>query len=108
MLLDPDQLPFEVGGAPEPEDWCDPRTMAVVDDYLHRLPADLRDLYQQRFALEQSQDAASSSLGISRRMLRTREQRLRKGLRAALRRAGISPQKERPRAILARQWAPST
>jgi hypothetical protein len=46
-------------------------------------------VYRQRFVLGHSQDEASAALGLSRRQLRTAEQRLRNGLRRALLLAGL-------------------
>ncbi|HMF39571.1 MAG TPA: RNA polymerase sigma factor [Polyangia bacterium] len=74
----------------EPEGWCDPKMLAVLNDYLAALPASLARVHQQRFLLGRSQREACDALGISRRQLRTAEQHLVGGLRKALVRAGIS------------------
>jgi RNA polymerase sigma factor (sigma-70 family) len=82
-------LALDVAG-PEPDGWCDPRALAVLSRYVRDLSAPLRAVYEQRFVLGVSQQEASSALGLSRRAIRTGEGRLRRGLRKALVRAGIS------------------
>jgi RNA polymerase sigma factor (sigma-70 family) len=77
------------GGTVE-EPTCDPRTHAVVSQYLRDLPEPLRAAYEQRFVLGKSQEESAAALGVSRRGFRTAEDRLRRGLRKALVRAGIS------------------
>jgi RNA polymerase sigma factor (sigma-70 family) len=72
------------------DDSLDPRVRTVLTAYVTGLPTDLRQVYEQRFADGCSQDAACAALGLSRRTLRTKEDHLRKGLRRALVRAGVS------------------
>lgn len=69
---------------------CDPKTQAVVTQYLAHLPPPLRAAYEQRFVLGRSQEESAAAIGVSRRALRTAEHRLRRGLRKALVHAGIS------------------
>jgi RNA polymerase sigma factor (sigma-70 family) len=76
--------------AGEGDSWCDPRIMSVLTNYVDGLPAPLRALYESRYVENQSQEAASASLGLSRQAIRTGEKRLRAGLRKAMARAGIS------------------
>jgi RNA polymerase sigma-70 factor (ECF subfamily) len=76
--------------AAEPDAGCDPKVHAVLAAYVRDLPAPLEQVYRQRFVLGQSQIEASASLGLSRRAIRTAEDRLRRGLRRALVQAGIS------------------
>ena len=94
MLKNPEELSLliddEDAAAAEPEPWGDARVMAVLSDYLRALPPELAGTYRHRFVLGQSQEAASAALGLSRRSLRTAEGKLRRGLRKALARAGIS------------------
>ncbi|HKO50537.1 MAG TPA: sigma-70 family RNA polymerase sigma factor [Polyangiaceae bacterium] len=71
------------------QDQYEPVIIAVLDSYLSELPAPLRGVYEQRFELGVSQQAACGKLGISRRSLRTAEERLRNGLRRALLLAGV-------------------
>jgi DNA-directed RNA polymerase specialized sigma24 family protein len=71
----------------------DPRLLAVLESYLSSLPPPLHGVYEQRFALGLSQQEACRILGLTRRKLRTGEERLRSGLRKALRGAGV-PQDE--------------
>lgn len=73
----------------EPDVPCEPRVRAVLKTYLDELPPVLEEVYRQRFVLGHSQDTASAALGLSRRQLRTAEQRLRGGLRRALLLAGL-------------------
>lgn len=75
---------------PQPDSWCDPKIIAVLNDYIRDLPAPLEGVYRQRFVLGRSQVEASATLGLSRRAIRTGEDRLRRGLRKALGQAGIS------------------
>jgi RNA polymerase sigma factor (sigma-70 family) len=82
--------------APVSERPVDPRVAAVVRAYLRELPEELSRLYERRFLLEESQELAASTLGISRGQLRSLEQRLKRGLGAALRRAGVPWQARRP------------
>ena len=77
--------------APEPEPWTDSDATGVVGEYIRGLPDPLKHVYEQRFVLSRSERAASAALGVSRRYLRTRERRLRTGLRKLLARAGIEP-----------------
>jgi|KBSMisStaDraftv2_1062788.scaffolds.fasta_scaffold187101_2 RNA polymerase sigma factor (sigma-70 family) len=92
MPVDPRQIAFEIDDAPEPDDGNDPRVAAVLDEYVRGLSNELRELYRQRFALDRSQEETSAALGVSRRRVRAGEEDLRKGLRTALRKAGISVQ----------------
>jgi RNA polymerase sigma-70 factor (ECF subfamily) len=89
VLKAPDELQRELDDASQPEPICDPRVRTVVASYLEDLPPSLTDVYEQRFVLGHSQDVASQTLGLSRRQLRTEEERLRCGLRRALQRAGV-------------------
>lgn len=71
----------------ELDDWenaLDPVVRAILTAYVHNLPASLRGVYEQRFVLGRSQQAACDALGLSRGRLRTNEQRLKRGLRKAL------------------------
>lgn len=73
----------------QPELVLDPHVRTVVANYIDELPPALSSVYEQRFVLGNSQESASQSLGLSRRQLRTEEERLRGGLRRALQRAGV-------------------
>jgi len=73
----------------EPEVPYDPRVRGVLSAYLDGLAPPLERVYRQRFVLGRSQDEAGAALGLSRRQLRTAEQRLRGGLRRALLLAGL-------------------
>jgi RNA polymerase sigma factor (sigma-70 family) len=66
----------------------DPEMLAIVESYLRDLPANLEAVYQQRFVLERSQEAASHALALSRRTIRTAERHLLRGLRQSLARRG--------------------
>jgi RNA polymerase sigma factor (sigma-70 family) len=67
----------------------DPKVVAVLEEYLRELTEPEKGVYEMRFELGRSQEAACEALGISRRSLRTAEDRLRKGLRKALFMAGV-------------------
>ena len=63
--------------------------MTVLESYLRQLSEPEKRVYEMRFELGRSQEAASEALGMTRRALRTSEDRLRKGLRKALFMAGV-------------------
>jgi RNA polymerase sigma factor (sigma-70 family) len=67
----------------------DPKIVAVLETYLRQLSDPEKRVYELRFELGRSQEAACEVLGMSRRSLRTSEERLRKGLRKALFMAGV-------------------
>jgi RNA polymerase sigma factor (sigma-70 family) len=73
----------------EPAYYAEPAVRAAVSEYLSALTPPLDGVYAQRFVLGNSQEEACLALGLSRRQLRTEEQRLRVGLRKALQRLGI-------------------
>ncbi len=87
----PDDLSLAVDEAAEVDGGgCDPKTAAVVSAFVGALGPQLKRIYEERFVLGRSQEVASAQLGLSRRAIRTGENRLRVGLRKALVRAGIS------------------
>lgn len=91
VLTSPDDLTLTVDDRMEVDPgWCDPKTAAVVTAFVRGLDPKLKRVYEQRFVLGRSQEIASSELSLSRRAVRTAENRLRVGLRKALVRAGIS------------------
>jgi RNA polymerase sigma-70 factor (ECF subfamily) len=63
--------------------------ISVVARYLETLPPELGLVHQHRFVRAVSQEAAAEAMGITRQRLRTLEKRLVKGLRRALRQAGL-------------------
>ena len=69
--------------------------------YIAALAPELQRLVRLRFEDELSQDQTAEALGVSRRRVRTLEARIRRGLRKALRRAGLW-QKHRPQPALVR------
>ncbi|HEY3494491.1 MAG TPA: sigma-70 family RNA polymerase sigma factor [Polyangiaceae bacterium] len=83
-LLPDAEAPQSDGGAVP-----DPRVSAVLAAYIGSLPEPIKNVYQQRFVLGHSQETARSALGISRRQLRTAEEKLKGGLRKALMQARI-------------------
>lgn len=83
-------LPDASEAAPlDAETSADPRVAEVLSSYLSALPPPLLGVYEQRFVLGHSQETACSVLGITRRRLRTDEERLKTGLRRALMSRGI-------------------
>jgi RNA polymerase sigma factor (sigma-70 family) len=85
-----DTLPDTSEGVPiEGEPGADPLVATVLSAYLAALPPPLLGVYQQRFVLGNSQETACSALGVTRRRLRTDEERLKSGLRRALVSNGI-------------------
>lgn len=88
--LSVDTLPDASEGAPgDAEPLMDPRVTSVLSAYLAGLPPPLLGVYEQRFVLGNSQESACSALGVTRRRLRTDEERLKSGLRRALMSNGI-------------------
>jgi RNA polymerase sigma factor (sigma-70 family) len=75
--------------AVEGEPSADPLVANVLSAYLAALPPSLLGVYEQRFVLGNSQEIACSALGVTRRRLRTEEERLKSGLRRALVSHGI-------------------
>ena len=71
------------------DDEFDPKVLAALEAYVRDLSPPLRGVYEQRFVLGLSQEAACEKLGVSRRSLRTLEEHLRRGLRKALLVAGL-------------------
>jgi RNA polymerase sigma factor (sigma-70 family) len=85
---------------PEAEaEWSEQRRETIA--YIAGLAPELQKLVKLRFEDEVSQDQAAEALGISRRRVRTLEARIQRGLRKALRRAGLW-EKHRPAPALAR------
>jgi RNA polymerase sigma-70 factor (ECF subfamily) len=85
---------------PEAEaEWSEQRRETIA--YIAGLAPELQLLVKLRFEDEVSQDQAAEALGISRRRVRTLEARIQRGLRKALRRAGLW-EKHRPAPALAR------
>jgi RNA polymerase sigma-70 factor, ECF subfamily len=85
-----DSLPDASDVTPAESDaTADPLVASVLSDYLATLPANLLGVYEQRFVLGNSQEIACSALGITRRRLRTDEEKLKSGLRRALVNHGI-------------------
>jgi RNA polymerase sigma-70 factor (ECF subfamily) len=91
VLVGPEELSLVVDVSPSDDgELADPRVSELLAAYLGGLSAGLASVYEQRFVLGRSQMDAAAALGLSRRKLRTAEGRLRRGLRKALSRAGIS------------------
>lgn len=96
-LTSPGDLTLLVDGEPSirtPS--ADPRLLAIVESYLRDLPPNLSAVYEQRFVLERSQEATSHALALSRRTIRTAEQRLVLGLRRALVQRGAFVHDDKP------------
>ena len=85
-----DVLPDSSSGPLESAGLSDPRVSEVLSTYLASLPPPLLGVYEQRFALGNSQENSCVALGITRRRLRTNEARLLRGLRRALLTNGIT------------------
>jgi RNA polymerase sigma factor (sigma-70 family) len=96
--LDDDEIVIEPEPAEDAE-WTALRGVAAA--YVEALDPDLRRLVALRFEDELSQEETAEALGISRRRVRTLEARIQRGLRKALRRAGVW-KKDRPQPALAR------
>jgi RNA polymerase sigma factor (sigma-70 family) len=92
LVIEPETLENEA-------EWNEERRETVA--YIAALAPELQRLVRLRFEEEMSQDQAAEALGVSRRRVRTLEARIQRGLRKALRRAGLW-QKDRPEAALVR------
>jgi RNA polymerase sigma factor (sigma-70 family) len=82
--------PLDAGEAGEVPAWEEPRVMAILRAYIQGLPPDLARVHDQRYVLGASQEEAARALNLTRQRLRTLENKLRSGLRRALKRARIS------------------
>jgi RNA polymerase sigma factor (sigma-70 family) len=80
-------------------EWSEQRRETTA--YIATLAPELHRLVKLRFEEELSQDQTAEALGVSRRRVRTLEARIQRGLRKALRRAGLW-QKDRPQPALVR------
>lgn len=82
-----EQLPAE--GSPHEEEppWDSPANLKVLETYLASLPPDLAALHRHRYQEGLTQEQAARALSLTRQNLRTLEERLRRGLRAALEQA---------------------
>jgi RNA polymerase sigma factor (sigma-70 family) len=67
----------------------DPKVATILRVYIRDLPSSLRGVYEQRYVLGHSQHESCSVLGVTRRNLRTSEERLKRGLRNALKAGGV-------------------
>jgi RNA polymerase sigma factor (sigma-70 family) len=90
---DLDQLIDRLSLEAEPEgaagnDFADAETVAVVNSYLASLDEDSRRIHDALYVKGLSQRDAATTLGIGRQVVRTKEAKLREGLRRALTRAG--------------------
>jgi len=108
VLREPEELRIEIERhAVVPDDSAlDPKVAGVLAAYIRGLPSPLAGIYEQRFVLGTSQEEASSALGLSRRVIRTGEKKLRSGLRKALIQSGIRPGEMGAGAPLHRRAAP--
>jgi RNA polymerase sigma factor (sigma-70 family) len=95
VLGEPDAAGPEV----EPSGWREQRHETAA--YVAGLAPELQRLIKLRYEEEMSQEQTAAALGISRRRVRTLEARIERGLRKALRRAGLL-QKDRPAPALSR------
>jgi RNA polymerase sigma-70 factor (ECF subfamily) len=85
LLIDAWSEEAEPPAPPSDAEPCaDPATVALVENYLASLDEELRAVHRTRYDLGLSQDKAAEALGCTRQQLRTRENRLREGLRRAL------------------------
>jgi RNA polymerase sigma factor (sigma-70 family) len=90
LLKAPEQVVLDLDSQYRLEpSWSEPRVRAVLVAYVDALPLALRGVYERRFLIGQSQSEACEALGLSRAQLRTGENQLRRGLRRAVRQAGL-------------------
>jgi RNA polymerase sigma-70 factor (ECF subfamily) len=88
--LSPDDLPLSEPAHFDPMEGYDPEVLSLLEGYLNGLPGSLRVVYEERFVNGRSQAEASAVLGMSRSKLRTREERIRRGLRKLLARSKLT------------------
>jgi RNA polymerase sigma factor (sigma-70 family) len=69
-------------------DFADAETVAVVNSYLASLDEESRRVHDALYVKGLSQRGAAALLGVDRQVVRTKEAKLRQGLRRALARAG--------------------
>jgi RNA polymerase sigma factor (sigma-70 family) len=81
----------------DPE-WIEQRRETVA--YVAGLAPEMQRLVKFRFEEEMSQNQTAEALGVSRRRVRTLEARIHRGLRKALRRAGLRKEYRPPPAPL--------
>lgn len=68
----------------------EPELVKAAQNYVERLPPELRGVHEQRFIRAEPQKSAAEALGVSRQNLRTLERKLVDGLRRELRRAELT------------------
>jgi RNA polymerase sigma factor (sigma-70 family) len=68
-------------------DWADPETIALVDRFIASLDEESRRVHDALYIKGLSQRDAAELLGLGRQVVRTKEAKLRRGLRQALSRA---------------------
>jgi len=68
-------------------DWADAETVAVVEGYLASLDSETRRVHEALYVKGMSQREAAAVLGLGRQAIRTKEAKLRSGLRRELSRA---------------------
>jgi len=90
---DLDQLIDRLSLEAEPDavsgnDFADAETVAVVNSYLDALDEESRRVHDALYVKGLSQRDAAALLGVDRQVVRTKEAKLRKGLRRALARTG--------------------
>jgi RNA polymerase sigma factor (sigma-70 family) len=86
-LIDRLSLDAEPDGASD-NDFADAETVALVNSYLASLDDDSRRIHEALYVKGLSQRDAAARLGIGRQVVRTKEAKLRRGLRRALARTG--------------------
>jgi len=91
VCVSADELPEESHDPAATGTLADWRVRAVFVSFLGQMHRPLAEVYEQRFGLERTQEQAAEALGRSRGEVRTIEGRLKRGLRRALRMAGIRP-----------------
>jgi RNA polymerase sigma-70 factor (ECF subfamily) len=86
--FDGEALEAAAGSNGESEEALPPAELAVVERYLAGLDARLAGVYQQRYVVGATQEEAAQALGLTRQRVRTLEDKLRRGLRRALKKSG--------------------
>jgi len=80
-----DDIPQE-NDSPGPDD----ALIRATESYLRALPPNLKQIHEQRYVLGRSQGDAARALGLTRQNVRTLEEKLRDGLKKALRKAHLA------------------
>src|SRR5262245_45088974 len=87
QLIDRLSLDADGTGSTNDNGWSDAETVALVNRYIASLDPESRRVHEALYVKGMSQRDAAAELGLGRQVIRTKEARLREGLRRELARA---------------------